>query len=58
MELNGTYQAVVAKTGIVPEQIYARCSSLTAFTFSTPATTRPKSAIAPRPGQKPVRKRK
>jgi hypothetical protein len=51
MELNGTYKTVVAETGIVPERIYARCSSLTAFTYDPPRR-------APRVGQKPIRKKR
>lgn len=58
MELNGTYKHVVAETGIVPEQVYARCSSLVAFNFDTPLIGRPKRSTAPRPGQKPIRKKK
>jgi hypothetical protein len=51
MELNGIYKSVVRETGIVPEHINARCSSLATFAFTrTPVR-------APRPGQKPVRKK-
>jgi hypothetical protein len=52
------YFRVVSETGTVPEQIYARCSSLTAFTFGTPSAAKRHVATAPKVGQKPIRKRK
>jgi hypothetical protein len=50
------YFRVVSETGTVPEQIYARCSSLTVFTFGTPSKRH--VVTAPKVGQKPIRKRK
>lgn len=50
------YTAVIAETGIVPEQSYARCSSLVTFTFSAPPVRRVASST-PKVGVKPARKK-
>lgn len=47
------YSDTVKATSIVPEHIYARCDQLTTFHFELTPVRR-----APRPGQKPTKKRK
>jgi hypothetical protein len=50
-----TYTAIVKETGIVPEKIYARCSSLVQFNWQA---FRRVATSTPRPGAKPINKRK
>lgn len=50
------YSATMKETGIVPEHIKARCSSLVVFTYDLPQPVR-RASVAPRPGQKPTKKK-
>jgi hypothetical protein len=50
---NPAWQETLAKTGIVPEHIDARCNSLTAFTWDSRPVRRNVSS-APRVGAKPT----
>jgi hypothetical protein len=47
------FQETIDEMGIVPDEIYARCSSLVAFTAFDP-----KPATKPRVGQKPTRRKR
>jgi hypothetical protein len=51
---NPAWQETLAAMQIVPEHIYARCNSLTAFTWDS----RPVRRTAPRVGAKPTIKNK
>ena len=49
------YHTTVKETGVVPEHIYAHCVTLMQFNFEEFTPVR--RSLAPRPGQKPTRKK-
>lgn len=54
---NPAWQETLAEMQIVPEQIYARCNSLTAFNWDSRPVRR-NASPAPRVGAKPTTKHK